>query len=195
MGEHEYEPSSKRSRRGSVVKYRHKDFTISSSPELLNSIKRRTCPSGSSKIMRNKLKKQQKIEADNLLIHMRLLDIELALNSEIRLRKESEKRRKLARSTMQPNQQTVGNNITEFLVQSDMSTKQKKQETYEPIDLESPSSPQITLDGDSNEISLDLISQTAGEIATAVKNVDFDSTSINDNFMDAPYGFDFLTSL
>ena len=28
-----------------------------------------------------------------------------------------------------------------------------------------------------------------------IKNVDFDSTSINDNFMDAPYGFDFLTSL
>ena len=76
-----------------------------------------------------------------------------------------------------------------------MSTKQKKQETYEPIDLESPSSPQITLDGDSDEISLNLISQTAGEIATAVKNVDFDSTSINDNFMDAPYAFDFLTSL
>ena len=93
MGEHEKKPSRKRFRRGSVVKYRHQNFTRESNQEQLESIKRRTCPTNAKKLLCKQMKEARQLEMDNLLHHRRLINILQALNNEIRDRETAQKAR------------------------------------------------------------------------------------------------------
>ena len=105
MGEHETKPSNKRYRRGSVVKYRHQDFTRGSTVEQLNNIKRRTCPTDSAKMLQKQLKDARELEVNNLLKHRRLINVLQALASEIHDRKKAQAKRQLDA----PNNQNVQN--------------------------------------------------------------------------------------
>jgi|TARA_B100000780_G_C20762626_1_gene302913 hypothetical protein len=83
MGENETKSSRKRFRRGSAIKYCHKNFTRDSTSDQLTSIKRRTCPSKERIHLSNLVKEARQKEMDYLLQHKRLLNIITALNTEI----------------------------------------------------------------------------------------------------------------
>ena len=200
MGPHEKEPSRKRFRRGSAVKYRHKDFRPNSTQEQLRTIKRRTCPTEEKKLLQKKMKDARQLEMDNLLHHKRLVDILQALNSEIQDRQAAQVRRK--------NQKVE--DTTEFSATSSSSaafTSTQELVAFDFIDLDELDKSNTSVDllqsstciepvemVTQHEDALNLITQTTGEIAAAVKHVDLNAAAL-DLLMDDPFTFDFLTSL
>ena len=72
MGEHEQKPSGKRYRKGSAIKYRHPNFHVDSTDEMLASIKRRTCPSNEKQKLTNSLKEAREEESRMVSKYLRL---------------------------------------------------------------------------------------------------------------------------
>jgi len=95
MGEHEEKASRKRFRKGSAIKYYHADFARDSTNKQLSSIKRRTCPSTERQHLSLQVKESRQNQTRLLLQYKRLNNIVKALHSEIHVRKEYAKKRKL----------------------------------------------------------------------------------------------------
>ena len=205
MGAHESEPSGKRFRRGSAIKYRHKKFRIESTPEVLNKIKRKTCPTEQTLELAKNVKEARQLEAHLGLQYKRFKDILHALTSEIDDREKEVKRRKLeenrAAATQSDNDKVDNLNYggDDFLIE--LSSFHQQASASSPLS--------------SGTNGYNSSTKSVDSVLKMVKPVDFDETlQLFQNTSDVPelkatefgydvdwtandeqYMFDFLTSL
>ena len=200
MGAHESEPSGKRFRRGSAIKYRHKDFRLESTPQILNKIKRKTCPTDEMLALTKNIKESRQTESDLGLQHKRFMDILQALTSEIDNREKEVQRRKVHENVAQQCVTNLDNNAgsisdehligqsSAFYQHPPAAPSSSTQDTHLPTT--SVSAPlQVTEPVDFDE-TIKFLQSTTGEVLKGTEfSYDAEWTENDDIFM-----FDYLTS-
>jgi hypothetical protein len=91
MGEHETQPSRKRFKKGSAVKYRHPMFYQDSTQESLMNIVRRTTPTQQRKVLAKELKMTRFEASQHTLQYIRMQHVYQALQDEIEVRRSAAK--------------------------------------------------------------------------------------------------------
>jgi len=205
MGAHESEPSGKRFRRGSAIKYRHKDFRLESTPQILNKIKRKTCPTDEMLALTKNIKESRQTESDLGLQHKRFMDILQALKSEIDDREKEVKRRKLeensaVQSSDQSNDNWDNNEDYDYLIgQSSSFYQQPTASSSSGIkDTSLPTTAVNSMLQAANPVDFDetiqFLQSTAGDVLKATE-FSYDAKCNNWTENDEQFMFDFLTSL
>ena len=210
MGAHESEPSGKRFRRGSAIKYRHKNFRLESTPQVLNKIKRKTCPTDEMLALTKSTKESRQTESDLGLQYKRFMDILQALKSEIDDREKEVKRRKLEEnSAVQSdlsNDNWDNNEDCDYLIgQSSSFYQQPPASSSSGIkDTSLPTTAVNSMLQAANPVHFDetiqFLQSTAGDELKATEfsytyDANCNNWTENDDEQQQQYMFDFLTSL